>query len=46
MLYEVITGDVRIVSAVLGPVTNLLEGAMGKDCTPFYNGKLTHPRAK
>ena len=36
----------KLVSTMLGPVTNLFEGALGSDCTPFYEGRLKHPMLK
>lgn len=33
-------GEIKVVSALLGPVTNLIDGALGKDCEVFYSGKL------
>ena len=35
--------EVKIIGTLLGPITNLIEGSIGKDCEPFYVGKLTHP---
>jgi AsmA protein len=35
--------EIKIGSTVLGPVTNLVNGALGKDCKVVYDGKLTHP---
>ena len=35
--------DVKIIGTLLGPVTNLIDGALGKDCDVFYEGKLEHP---
>lgn len=37
------TGELKIVSAVLGPVSNLIQGAVGKDCEVFYEGTIEHP---
>jgi len=38
--------EIKIVSTVLGPVTNLIDGALGKDCEVVYDGKLSHPPKK
>ena len=38
--------EIKIVSTILGPVTNLVNGAVGKDCKVVYDGKLTHPIKK
>ncbi len=38
--------EIKIVSTVLGPVTNLIDGALGKDCEVVYDGKLEHPSGK
>lgn len=38
--------EIKIVSTVLAPVTNLIDGALGKDCEVVYDGKLAHPPKK
>jgi len=35
--------EIKIVGTVLAPITNLINGALGKDCEVFYDGKLEHP---
>ncbi|MEZ5083149.1 MAG: hypothetical protein R2750_06845 [Bacteroidales bacterium] len=35
--------DIKIVGTVLAPITNLVGGALGKDCDRIYQGKLEHP---
>lgn len=39
-------GNVKIIAKLLAPVSNLFKGAFGKDCDPFYLGKLKHPKPK
>lgn len=39
-------GEVNMVSTVLAPITNLIDGALGRDCEVFYDGKLLHPLKK
>lgn len=36
-------GDLKVVSRLLAPVTNLLKEAFDPNCDPFYTGKLKHP---
>ncbi|MCD4735637.1 MAG: hypothetical protein K8R53_06305 [Bacteroidales bacterium] len=38
--------ELKIVSTVFGPITNIFDGALGKDCEVFYNGKLSHTSEK
>jgi len=38
--------DIKIVSTVLAPITNLIGGALGKDCEVFYDGQIAHPSKK
>lgn len=38
--------DVNVVGTILGPVTNLMDVVLGKDCEVFYSGKISHPIRK
>jgi len=38
--------EIKIVGTFLGPVTNLIDGALGKDCEIFYDGQISHPVSK
>jgi hypothetical protein len=35
--------EIKVVSKVFGSITNLVNGALGKDCETFYSGKVLHP---
>ncbi len=39
-------GSVKIISKLFAPVSNLFKDTSGKDCEPFYTGKLKHPELK
>ncbi len=39
-------GNVKIIAKLFAPVSNLFKNALGKDCDPFYFGKLKHPELK
>jgi hypothetical protein len=42
-LNEPQTGDLKVVSTLLAPVTNLFSGIFGVDCEIFYDGSVAHP---
>jgi hypothetical protein len=35
--------EVKVVKTVIAPLTNLINGALGKDCEAFYNGRIEAP---
>jgi len=38
--------ELKVVGTVLGPITNLIDGVLGKECDQFYDGKILHPAKK
>ena len=38
--------EVKVVKTVIAPLTNLINGALGKDCEAFYNGSIEAPVEK
>ena len=42
-LDEPTMGKVKVVGAMLAPVTNLVDDVTGKDCILFYQGSVEHP---
>jgi len=40
---EPVAGEVNVLGALLGPVTNLWNSIVGNDCGVFYDGSVKHP---
>jgi len=38
--------QIKLISTLLAPVTNLLELTLGINCEPFYEGRVKHPEKK
>ncbi len=38
--------QIRFLTTIIAPVTNLIQAALGSDCVVFYEGAVSHPEKK